>query len=249
MLYFLPLSCLHPFLPPLSSFSLKPGSRRGFIHPFPEEPRDWVSPTAWGVAPKASPTAEVMHGGLVAFARAPWTVRRVYPSELVRWMEDARILACVCWHPHSRCMIHVALIYGYPPSHPSRHLMPTLLRQLFLWCEGVKGPALVLGDFNMTRDSGEEMAGMEALGLTCLSPNRPTTWGKDMVTVAKGGAIDHIIGNMEARDLMVNSDIQQQATLSDHMSVCAKGHGTKCVTYSVPKYVLHVIWWCTGLQT
>ena len=67
----------------------------------------------------------------MAFARTPWTLRRILPSQLMRWIEDARVLVCVCWHPHSRCMIHVALIYDYPPSHPSRHLMPTLLRQVF----------------------------------------------------------------------------------------------------------------------
>ena len=82
----------------------------------------------------------------------------------------------------------------------------------------------------MTRESGEETSGVEALGLTYLSPNRSTSWGKDMATVAKGGAIDHIIGNMEARDLMVTSDVQQQATLSDHMSVCAK-----CVVPRLPR--------------
>ena len=84
----------------------------------------------------------------------------------------------------------------------------------------------------MTRDSGEEMAGIEALGLTYLSPNVATTWGKDMATAAKGGAIDHIIGNMEASDLMVTSGIQQQATLSDHMSACGR-----CVVPHLPEKV------------
>ena len=52
--------------------------------------------TAWGVAPRSSPTAEVMNGGLVAFARTPWTLRRILPSLLMRWIDHARVLVCVC---------------------------------------------------------------------------------------------------------------------------------------------------------
>ena len=168
----------------------------------------------FGVPPPPSPTFLSSPGGVALFTRLPYTVRKIHPVSLHSWEANGRMLIGEILLGSFSSFVLVG-IYGYAPSHPEVSTNDELLADAFAWAGAQKCCTLVTGDLNTTTTQSMPLASCREFGLHRISPNKPTTGGRNNPT-AKTQAIDHMLVNESLLQHMLACDVDYTVAISDH---------------------------------
>ena len=162
--------------------------------------------------PPASPTFAVAPGGVAILAKQPLSIRKLRPESLEVWEKKGRVL-CACIP--GKVPVYLVGVYGFPPSHEESCNNDAMFACCFQWAAEWREPVLILGDFNESFHSLSSLSLSHQWCLWRATDDAPTTPGKTS-RLAGGAAIDHVLANRPAYDILVSCQVQYELALSDH---------------------------------
>ena len=176
--------------------------------------------SVWSDSPEPSPTFACNPGGVCLIVRSPWTVARLKPVLLARWIRDARAVVGL-----SQGRMTELLLWGesmdFRLGTVVRGENERLLRDAFAFAADMRFPTIVLGDFNDSPSSSRTMALADRFPMFRSSPKLATTATYAGVA-SKKSPLDHVYVNKPALELSPSTEILYSISLSDHFPlVCS----------------------------
>ena len=142
-------------------------------------------------------------------------IRKLRPETLERWEKKGRVLcACVT----GMIPIYLVGVYGFPPSHEERCNNDAMFADCLQWATQRRDPVLILGDFNESYAASASLTLAQQWGFWRVTDDSPTTRGKSS-RIAGGSAIDHVLANKAAYDIITSSQVRYDLALSDHFPI------------------------------